>query len=142
MAIPCDIRELESAKFYEGSTGKTTVRVGLDPGLPSDYESLSYFESASSVAQNITVTILSYTVPVGKTLILDKVEVGGENIAKYSVEFDAVEDAAKRTFWGSLNEVFNYDRYRLNSGAIIKVNVIHKRPPSADFEARLIGAIG
>ena len=134
---------IDEHRAWENKASGQYLKVVGWHGLPSGFVSLSFLSKVSSVAKDTETTVLTYTVPAGKTLILKKIEVGGENIAKWSVQFDAVEDAIKRTFLGSsLNESFDYELKTLAEGVVLTVKVEHKRPPAADFEARVIGIVG
>lgn len=101
------------------------------------------YTEASSVVSGATTSIGIYTVPSGKTGILQRIEVSGENIAAFKVLVNGSPIAKKRTFFGnSLNEVFEFigdseDGYPLTTGDIVLVQVLHNRPDPGDFNSRI-----
>lgn len=100
------------------------------------------YDTISAVPQNTTTTVVTYTVPVGKTFELDIVEFSGENIAKYQIDIDATIEATRRTNYGAdLSGEFNMAGVCLAAGTIIKLTVEHPRPMSADFEGRITGTL-
>lgn len=110
--------------------------------IPSTSDtSVNEYSEISSLASGSLTTILSYTVPVGKTLFLNHIEVSGGNIAKYQVEINSIVKGTRRTYWGNFNSDFYYNKQKILSGIIIKVSVIHTRPIVADFNATLLGTL-
>jgi hypothetical protein len=106
----------------------------------------SLFGSITSVASGVLTTILSYTVPIGKTDYLGQIEVSGDNIAEFDIYINSVLNARQRTYFGGeLNTVFEYNMdsqlgFILNAGDIIQVKVIHNRLSLGSFEARILYA--
>lgn len=99
---------------------------------------LSFFNEISSVASGINTPILTYTVPLGKTDLLEQIEVSGTNIAAYEVYLNSTIFARKRTYFGSsLNELFTFSGYKLLAGDTVVVKVLHNRPDVGDFESRI-----
>lgn len=124
-------------KFYTrvSSDGKP-IPVTFTAGTP-----FVEYGSVSSVANGISTTVLSYTVPAGKTLLLSKVEVSGCNVAEYSVTINAVTKGVRRTYWGNFNADFEYNDLSVATGLVVLIKVIHNRPLAGDFDATLIGAL-
>ena len=97
----------------------------------------------SSVASAVTTSLVTYTVPVGKTAALQKIDVSGENIAKYDVFVNGIRVDTKRTYFsGPINEVFDFRSFpasglSLVAGDIVLVKVLHNRPYVANFEGRI-----
>jgi hypothetical protein len=151
MAIPGNILDREFEKFVEAGLNETAVRVVVAGGSFStqDYsdQALNLFDESLAVPGSTLSTIVSYVVPVGKKLLLSRVESSGENIATYSVLVDAATIAKQRTYFGSaLNVEFNFYApssigYKISSGQTVQVKVIHSRPTTADFEARIFGVL-
>lgn len=97
---------------------------------------------ASSVASSTPTTVVSYTVPVGKTLLINVIEFSGENIAKYEVDVDAAIEATRRTNFGSdLTGEFSFYRLGIAAGSVVRLIVEHPRPGVADFEGRITGVL-
>ena len=96
-----------------------------------------------AVASGATTSVVLYTVPVGKTAILQRISVSGENIAKYDILYNSAAIATKRTYFGgALNADFDFPIYGssgliLSAGDVVKVQVNHSRPMIANFEANI-----
>jgi len=124
--------------------GSINANVTIVPNSPKVIKQV--FNTVTSVSSSILTTILSYTVPIGKTDFLGKIQVSGTNIAQYDVYLNSILFSRQRTYFGgSLNALFDYDfeqesGYQLNAGDNIQVKVIHTRPTLGDFEARLLYA--
>lgn len=113
----------------------------------ADETAINEFSEALLVVNGLETTILTYTVPPGKTAYLSRIDVSGENIARYEVYVDAELIARKRTWFGQgLNDTFDLTLSSrrglvVQPGEIIRVKVIHERPFPATFEARLQGML-
>lgn len=98
------------------------------------------FGEVSAVASGATVSVVTHTVPVGKTFLLELVEFSGENIADYELFVDGVKQAKKRTYFsGALSGEFFFGALTVTSGKVIDLKVENFRPSSADFEGRILG---
>jgi len=107
---------------------------------PASTDTINFFNSVSSVASSNLTTILTRTVPVGKTLYLSAIEFGGENIARYDVIIDGNLEGRRRTYFsGPLSDEFFFDRFRVTEGKVVELKVYHERPEVGDFEGRIIG---
>ena len=110
--------------------------------LPSGI-SINEYNEISSVASGITTTVVTYTVPVGKQNVLERISVSGENIALYIVLINGVTIDTQRTYFGgNLNVQFEFMSSInagtvLNAGDIVSVTVLHNRPSVANFEGRI-----
>ena len=149
MAIDkCSYRDREMQKFIESQAtpGKAAVEVvvGNVSAIPVTFtQGVPFVEYAdiSSLASGSLTTILSYTVPVGKTLLMEKVEVSGCNIATYVVDIDGTDKGKRRTYFGDFNADFEYKGLEVATGLVVRVRVIHSRPTAGDFDASLIGSL-
>lgn len=119
----------------------------VDGPLPDPEVTLNTLGEVAAVPQGVLTDILNYTVPAGKTFYLQLIELGGDNVALYSVYQDAAKIAVKRTWFApGLNErlLFVQDLRRglqIDSGSILKVQVIHTRPDPGTFDARAVGIL-
>ena len=101
------------------------------------------FASLSAVASGASPTILTYTVPAGKTGYLLAADFSGQNIATYDLMVNATEFARFRTYFGGdLTASIRVgssvqDAYQMVAGTVVTIQVHNFRPTSADFEARL-----
>lgn len=77
-------------------SGTTTLSGAVNLAM----QPLQNYYGESTIASGATSTILTYTVPVGKTAYLQSVSVSGETIATYSLFKGLVKFAVKRTAYG------------------------------------------
>lgn len=132
--------ETSGNKLKVNPDGSINAVIG---GTGGTQNPVSTFNSVTSVASSVSTTIVTYTVPALKTANLQRLEVSGTNIAQYDVLINNVLQARRRTYFGSsLNETFDFTAeidlgFKLNSGDIVKINVIHQRPDLGDFEGRV-----
>jgi len=120
--------------------GSINVNVSLNP---SSGVYLNIFDTASSVASAASAVITTYTVPVGKTAFLTRVEYSGSNMAIYEVDINATIEAKKRTYFGGdFAGAFEFSSsggsgFPLVAGDVIKLSVTNIRPSVGDFEGRI-----
>lgn len=103
------------------------------------------FNSISSVPNGVLTTILSYTVPVGKTDYLSQIQCSGDNMAQYEIYINGVYSASQRTSLQAFNALFNFSTdseigLSLPSGTVVLVQVIQNRPSLGNYEARIVYA--
>jgi len=144
----CSYRDREMQKFVESPTrtGEAAVEVvvGNTSAIPVTFTQgvpIIEYGDIASLASGTLTTILTYTVPVGKTLALEKIEVSGCNVADYTVEIDGANKGKRRTYFGNFNADFEYKGFQIATGLVIRVRVIHSRPSAGDFDATLVGAL-
>ena len=122
-----------------------SVDGALNVNMPLVGTTLSLYNEVTSVVSGILTTINTYTVPVGKTFYLNKVEVSGNNLAEYSVKFNSTVNAKKYTWYSNFNEKFDYitggnnQGFQLVAGTIVTITTIHNRPFVGSFNARIQG---
>ena len=156
MSLPAARGDREYEKFCElTNSGKTAVRIcgeGADP-IPVTFDTTSdlinainTFGTASSVASSATAVVATYTVPVGKTFFLQRVEASGNNIATYSVEAASTEIAKKRTWFGGDISPGDFvfagpstKGLEYAAGTTIELKATNFRPSVGDFEGRIFG---
>jgi hypothetical protein len=124
--------------------GSINVDVALIP--PTAGASISQYSEVNGVALGATVTVLTYTVPTGKTLELTRVEFSGDCIAEFDLELNTVVNDRKRLHWTSFNNSFNYlnsqNGYSLVAGTVIAILATNKSPRNvASFNATLQGVL-
>jgi hypothetical protein len=128
-----DLDLIDKSSHYRAGD-KVYKRVGNADGSPlyvalSDdplETELQAFEEILNVLPNTVNEIISYTVPVGKILNLDKIETSGDNVAKYTVKINGqVNKVARANIAASFNVNFNYNSVRLIEGETISVEVEH-----------------
>lgn len=122
------------------STNPLFVSVIAPPAVGGSGPIIEY-GSISSLIKDVLTTILTFTVPVLKTLALKKIEVSGDNPAIYQVEFDAVVKGKRRTYWADFNADFEFKEFNLVTGTVVRVRVIHSQSIVSDFDATLLGEL-
>lgn len=106
-------------------------------------EVVSKYNEIVAVPGGSTVSLVTYTVPAGKTAILQRSVVSGGNIGKYTLSINAVTEDTIRTMFGSdLTGMFDFTSGNdsgllLNAGDIIEIRVLNPRPYVGDFNARI-----
>lgn len=104
---------------------------------------ISVYNEVSAVASSATVVLNTYTVPLATEAVLQRIEIGGQNIATYEVFVNAVKIDRKRTYFGSnLSTEIVFDTtsssaYTLSAGDVLQVKVTNFRPTTSDFESRI-----
>lgn len=103
------------------------------------YTNIYSFNAISAVASGIETTILTYTVPIGKTASIRLSEISGTNIATFNLYVGVTLINRKRTFFGNLNTSMQFlnKGYTLTAGQVVSLRVIHNRPFAGNFEANL-----
>lgn len=127
------------------SSGVLNVNVvSQNPSLPQ--QTLSTYNEVSSVASGSTITVLTYTVPVGFTLYLNKVLVSSDSIAQMDLQFNSATNARKRLSYTLFNETFDYSLngdiggYELVAGTVVTVVGTNLNTDNAaNFNATLQG---
>ena len=115
----------------KGSAGAAQV------GVP-----INIYDDSLAVAASSTVTIVSFTVPALKKLLLDLVEFNGCNIADYRVKIGAIIEAQKLTYFsGALNGEFFWNGLEVPAGTVILLEVENFRPDPSDFHGRILGRL-
>lgn len=119
--------------------GDGSINVNIVSGSPTSSNVVSTFDTVSAVASGLETTIVTYTVPSGKTGRLNRTEFSGENIAVYNLYLNGDLIHRRRTFFGnSLCEEMNFESgIELADGDVLILKVLHDRPDSGDFEARI-----
>lgn len=101
------------------------------------------YNQVSSVVSGATTQLVTYTIPSGKKGILQRAAVSGENIARYDLLINGnPQDTTRTMFGGDLTQVFDFTTgndsgLALNTGDVITVQVLHNRPSSGTFNARI-----
>jgi hypothetical protein len=122
------------------SDGSINANIVISP-LPDTY--VSVFSDVTLVPSFVPTTVNSYVVPVGKSGSLTKIDVSGTNIALYTIMVNGSTIDQRYTYFGSsLNEHFEFSAngqggYPITAGDTVVVQVIHVRPTTGDFGARI-----
>jgi hypothetical protein len=150
MAFRSNIKDREFDKFKQTPSVETAVRVCVDSDTPvpvfitgaSDSEKIRLFSESLLVATNTDTLIFSYTVPVNKKLVLNKIRFSGTNIAEYKAELNfTLFDKMWTNHGSSLSIERDYYGIELIAGDLLALSVKHLRPDDGDFNAELIGEL-
>jgi hypothetical protein len=101
------------------------------------------YNEVLAVASGVETQIASYTVPLGKTAILQRITTSGENVGRYRVYLNSVPFDTQRTYYGGdMNSNFEYttgtsNGYILNASDVIAVKILHTRVYVGNFNARI-----
>jgi len=120
-----------------------SINVNITPSTGGTNQVANKFNSINSVPNGVLTTLITYTVPLNKTSLLQRSQVSGENIAKYTLTINGAKAAVARTYFGgALNWDFDFTTGQdnglvLNPGDVVMIQVIHNRPQVADFEGRI-----
>ena len=149
--IPNNRSDLEANKFTPDSNDDVNVRVLDADGHVILQDILialgggtivNTYDTASSVASGVPTTVVTFTVPIGKTFDVKLVEFSSTNIAEYNVDIDSSIEATRRTNFGAdLSGEFKFEGLSLAQGSVIKLIAEHSRGGIADFEARILGVL-
>lgn len=144
-------RDGEIRKFVE-CNGEIAIRTKLcqeageavnvnviDEGFEG--ETVNYFNAITALASSTETSILSVTVPTGKSLVLKQIETSGTNVAKYTILKNGITIAVKRTSFTDFNTTHPMHGLVAASEDVLTVTVVHERSYVGDFEARIIGKL-
>lgn len=122
-----------AVEVFVGNSSDNPIPVDIIGCNVNDYGTLT------ALASSTKTTIVSHTVPSGMTLKIKQVQVSGSNVATYTIEVDSTEEAKKRTYFTEYNAEFDFHGFEIGEGSVVDVKVIHSRPSTGDFEARILG---
>lgn len=120
-----------------------SINVNVVETPVSGHNVRNIYNEVFSVASGVETLIVSYTVPIGKTAILERITTSGNNVARYNVYLNAAAFDAQRTYFGGeFNAAFEFttgtgDGVLLTAGQVLAVKVLQNRPFVGDFNARI-----
>lgn len=123
---------------FEGLSGITNP---IPVDIVNSGDDVLEYNGVTSISAAVSTDVLSYTVPVGKTLSLRSIDFSGSNIAKFDIEIGGSIKATKRTWWTKFNGMVDFDEFNVSASTVIKVKVIHNSTAVGDFEATLRGQL-
>lgn len=140
LALPVGQETMDNSTSVVIASDQSPIPVAITTAITQNV-TLTETE-VTAIAAGITTIIGTYTVPAGKSAILQKIFVSGENVSKYQVLLNGSPINTKRTNYTNLNETFDFlvnnsDGYILNAGDVITVNTIHNRPNVSDYESTI-----
>ena len=120
-----------------------SINVNIQPATSGTNTVVNTFGTAAAVVSGATTTIVQYTVPLGKTALLERSVCSGENIGTYTFLINGVTQSVLRTYYaGSFNVTFEFTTGQdnglvLHPGDIVKVTILHNRPYTGNFDGRI-----
>jgi len=120
-----------------------SINVNIVPSTSSTDTVKNIFGTAAAVVSGATTTIVQYTVPLNKIAILERSVASGENIGAFTILINNVVQSIQRTYYaGGFNVTFEFitgqdNGLVLQPGDIVKVTILHNRPYTGNFDARI-----
>lgn len=148
MTMPSSFRDRDQAKFVE-CNGETAVRTKIcqEAGETIAVEFaqagtlINSYNEILSLGGLSTANVVLYTVPIGKTLTLTRVDFSGENKATFKIDINGAIQSKKRTYYTSFNGSFEFSGLLLSAGDIIKLIVENNSNSVSDFNGNLQGRL-
>jgi hypothetical protein len=104
------------------------------------------YSEAVAVIPGSETTVLSYVVGVSPPRThITRIEFGGGNVSTWYLYFNGTRVNQHIIYWsGKFDGSWNYENsggggFEVTPGTVIEVKVLHNRPDSADFFARIQG---
>lgn len=124
------------------NTVENPVPVFITSEIVSSSIIKNFFAESVLAPTTVETEIVSYTVPVGKSAKMLRVEFGGENYGIFSLYKNGVKIGKYRTWWMAFSDCFNFaggtaDGYPLVAGDVMSLKILHSRPGSVEFEGRI-----
>lgn len=104
---------------------------------------LSAYAESDNIAIGASVDVLTYTVPMGQTLKLNRINLSSDNISSFLITVDGITNGVIRLSYGtSYNASFNYEGLELAAGTVLVVNATNFSPNDlATFNVTMIGSL-
>jgi hypothetical protein len=103
---------------------------------------ISAYNEITNVAMGSSATVLTYTVPTGKTLSISRVLMSSDSIGIIEVDIAGSANAKGRFSYTAYNIDFEYDGYQIASGTVITVVATNSSLQGvASFNATLQGTL-
>ena len=148
MALPRTIEDREYQAFKE-CNGNPAKRVSVcqeagesikvDIGLSG--VGFHEYDEAPSVLGSASATIVSYTVPLGKVLILRRVDFSGDNRGIYELKLNTTTFMKRRTYYTKFDGKMEFEDQEFAAGDILDLVVENRSTMTGDFNATLQGSL-
>lgn len=120
-----------------------SINIIVEPVPSSNSLSVSTYNEVVAIPGGSTMSLVTYTVPVGKQAVLQKSAVSGANIGRYDLLINSiVQDTIRTMFGADLSGMFDFTSGNtsgllLSAGDVVEVKVLNPRPYIGDFNARI-----
>lgn len=114
---------------------------------PTANAAISVFQTAAAVANGVSTSVLTYTVPAGKILQLSAIQLEGDNVAAFTISQNATPIARARFGWTTYMITIPFEAtptaaLNLAAGITVGVTVLQEsRKTAGNYSARLIGVL-
>ena len=120
-----------------------SLNVNITGTVMSGVPSVQY-RAVAGVAMGATSTVISYTVPAGKTFTLQRVNFSSDSVSAWTLQLNSITNNLQRTGYMNFNGVFDYSgsAYAIAAGTVITIAATNNSTAGvAEFDATLIGAL-
>jgi hypothetical protein len=129
--------------------GKPSLRVIAynDENIPFEVELvkkglyLNDYSEANGVASQATVTVINYTVPIGKIFRMESVDYSSDCIGIFTVELNGSTESKQYTNYTKYTGAFKFSGFDLNAGDSLKLIIENKSNGVGSFNANLQGRL-
>lgn len=124
------------------SSTSGSLNVNVTGTAPGGAPILVYGE-VDSIVIGASSTVLTYTVPAGKTLTLGKISVSSSSVSTFELDINGTTSGLIRIAYGAnYNQVFDYTGYSVPTGTIILIKGTNfSQNDLATFNTTLIGSL-
>ncbi len=135
--------ELDANQVLQHSFDHETQSLRTTDSKVNDLTLKSYFNAITSVPSDSLVVIITLTVPAETQCFLERVEVGGTNIAEYRMyKNDEILHQKRTSLLSGLDNAFIFSSVSkigilLVAGDVLEIKVIHSQNEPGDFECRI-----
>lgn len=136
---PNDIDKTCQAVCVENNASSPVPVEIVSGGFTSD--NVNEFNPISSVAASATATVLTYTVPVGKTLVLREMEISSDSVSGITFEIDGNDEGFIRLGWNHWNDKSRFYGFKVAAGLVVKIIALNCSDTAAKFEGRMVGEL-
>jgi len=103
---------------------------------------LNIYDEVTAVPSSARTSIVSYTVPLGQSFYLKRIEFAASNISAIELEIDASIEAKAYNWWTNFNNCFDFhDGIKIIGGKKIELFGEHNRPNVGSFSGRIFGVL-
>jgi hypothetical protein len=120
-----------------------SINVNIIPSTSATNVVKNTFGAISGIMVGVTTSIVTYTVPINKTALLQRSTASGENISTYTLSINGLTQSIQRTYYaGGFNVNFDFTTGQengilLHAGDIVRIEVLNNGNVLANFDARI-----
>lgn len=131
-----------SSTIINPATEETLEAIADALGAPVVLPLLTLYGEDVAVAVSATATLIQYTVPSGKTLVVTHVEASGETIGLYTLAKNNITISIRRSNFANFNvDFFSEAGTPLTEGDILTLRVENTGSASGHFNGTIYGKL-